>query len=124
MENNDGQDRTGATTTVKAIEYAVAYFFGMRTEELHQQSTTRAVKVPRQIAMYLIKQMTDASVPEIGRYYGNKRYANVERSIAKLEQQRCKRGVVDLVIRELVERTELRLTRERRRLGNNHRKPM
>jgi chromosomal replication initiator protein len=119
MDNNYG-DRAGATT-VKAIEYAVAYFFGMRVEELHHKGTTRAVEVPRQIAMYLIKQMTDASVPQIGRYYGKTHSAAIERYIAKLDEQRCKKGVVDLVIRELVEQAELRLTRERRRLTNNHR---
>jgi chromosomal replication initiator protein len=90
METNYG-DRTGATT-IKAIESAVAYFFGMRTEELHRKSTTRAVEVPRQIAMYLIKQMTDASVPQIGRYYGKKHSANVARSIARLDEQRRKEG--------------------------------
>ena len=122
MDNNYG-DRVGATT-VKAIEYAVAYFFGMRVEELHHKGTTRSVEVPRQIAMYLIKQMTDASVPQIGRYYGKTHSAAIERCIAKLDEQRCKKGVVDLVIRELVEQTELRLTRERRRLCNNHRRLM
>jgi chromosomal replication initiator protein len=123
MDNNYGEGNTEATT-VKAIESAVAYFFGMRTEELHRKSTTRAVEVPRQIAMYLIKQMTDASVPQIGRYYGKKHSANVARSIAKLDEQRCKKGVVDLVIRQLVEEAELKLTRERRILSNSHRKLM
>lgn len=123
MDPNNGQDT--AATTVTAIEYAVAYFFGMRVEELHSKSTTRAVVVPRHIAMYLIKQMTDTSVPQIGRYYGKKHRADIERSITKREEQRCKKGgVVDLVIRELVEQTELRLTRERRRRSNELRKPM
>ena len=122
MDTNNRQG-TGATT-IKAIEYAVAYFFGMRVEELHRKSTARAVEVPRQIAMYLIKQMTDASVPQIGRHYGKTRSAAIARSIAKLDEQRCKKGVVDLVIRELVEQAELRLTRERKRLSNSHRKPM
>lgn len=123
MDNSYGHGSTGATT-VKAIESVVAYFFGMRTDELHQESKTRAVGVPRQIAMYLIKQMTDASVPEIGRYYGRRHTAAVQRAIAKLEEQRRKKGVVDLVIRELVEQTELRLTRERGRLGNKQRRLM
>jgi hypothetical protein len=108
MDNNY-REGSARATTVKAIESAVAYFFGMRTDELHQKSMTRAVVVPRQIAMYLIKQMTDASVPQIARYYARKRSATVERAIGKLEEQRCKNGVVDLVIRELVEQTEMRL---------------
>jgi chromosomal replication initiator protein len=110
--------------TVKAIERAVAYFFGMRVDDLHHRGTTRAVTVPRQIAMYLMKQMTEASVGEIGRYFGSKCSSNVGRSIAKLETQRCKKGVVDLVICELLQHTELRLTRERKRLDEVHRRPM
>ena|ERR1700733_178493 len=109
---------------VKAIELAVAYFFGMRVDELYRRSTTRAVTVPRQIAMYLMKQMTDASVREIGQHFGNKNSSNVERCIAKLEEQRAQKGVVDLVICELLEHTELRLKRERGRLGEVHRGPM
>jgi chromosomal replication initiator protein len=123
MDNNYGEDSTG-DTTIKAIESAVASFFGMRTEELHRKSAAREVEVPRQIAMYLIKQMTDASVPQIGRYYGKTRSVAIERSIARLDERRCRKGVVDLVIRELVEQTELRLTRERKRLSNSLRRPM
>ena len=52
----------------------MALFFGMPVEGLHQRSTARAVTVPRQIAMYLIKQMTDASLPEIGRHFGGKHH--------------------------------------------------
>jgi hypothetical protein len=68
--------------------------------------------------------MTDASVPQIGRYYSKTRSAAIARSIAKLEEQRCKKSVVDLVIRELVEQAELRLACERRRLNDNQRRPM
>ena len=52
----------------------MALFFGMPVEGLHQRSTARAVTVPRQIAMYLVKQMTDASLPEIERHFGGKHH--------------------------------------------------
>jgi chromosomal replication initiator protein len=123
MDDSYSHVSTGATT-VKAIESAVAYFFGMQIDELHRKSTAREVEVPRRIAMYLMKQMTDASVPQIRRYYGKKSSASIARSIAKIEEQRCKRGVVDQVIRELVEQTEMRLARERKRLSNKRRRPM
>jgi chromosomal replication initiator protein len=41
------------------------------------------VVVPRQIAMYLAKQMTEASLPEIGRQFGNKHHTTVMHSIAR-----------------------------------------
>jgi hypothetical protein len=46
------------------------------------------VVVPRQIAMYLAKQMTEASLPEIGRQFGNKHHTTVMHSIAKIDEQR------------------------------------
>jgi chromosomal replication initiator protein len=121
MDDSYGQVSTGATT-IKAIESTVAYFFVMRTDELHQKSMSRALEVSRRIAMYLTKQMTDASVPQIRRYYGRKHSATVSRAIARLDEQRRKSGVVDLVIRQLVEQTEPGLARERRRLSNNQRR--
>ena len=50
--------------------------------------TTRNVVVPRQIAMYLAKQMTEASLPEIGRQFGNKHHTTVMHSIAKIDELR------------------------------------
>jgi len=46
----------------------------MPVEGLHQRSTARAVTVPQQITMYLVEQMTDASLPEIGRHFGGKHH--------------------------------------------------
>lgn len=120
MTNDYGQ-RGAEAPTIRAIEHAVSYFFGIRVSELHHRSTTRAVTMPRRIAMYLMKQMTGASVREIGQHFGNRHSSSVGRSIAKLEEQRCKRVVVDLVIIELRRATELRLARARRRLGEGHR---
>jgi chromosomal replication initiator protein len=44
--------------------------------------------VPRQIAMFLAKQMTEASLPEIGRQFGNKHHTTVMHSIGKIDDQR------------------------------------
>jgi chromosomal replication initiation ATPase DnaA len=49
---------------------------------------SRAVVVPRQIAMYLAKNLTEASLPEIGRQFGGKHHTTVMRSIAKIDEQR------------------------------------
>lgn len=89
-------------STIAAIKRAVAYFFGMPVEELHHNNTTRAVTVPRQIAMYLIKQMTDASLPEIGRRFGGKHHSTVMRGIAKIEDRRHIDVGLDFTISKLV----------------------
>ena len=43
---------------------------------------------PRQIAMYLVKELTHASLPEIGRAFGGKHHTTVIHSISKIEQER------------------------------------
>jgi chromosomal replication initiator protein len=74
--------------TIEAIQRAVAEQFGMRVTELKQKDNSRAVVVPRQIAMYLAKQMTEASLPEIGRQFGGKHHTTVMHSIGKIDEQR------------------------------------
>jgi chromosomal replication initiator protein len=74
--------------TIEAIQRAVAEQFGMRVSDLKQKNNSRNVVVPRQIAMYLAKQMTEASLPEIGRQFGNKHHTTVMHSIAKIDDLR------------------------------------
>jgi len=74
--------------TIEAIQRAVAEQFGMRVSDLKQKNNSRNVVVPRQIAMFLTKQMTEASLPEIGRQFGNKHHTTVMHSIAKIDEQR------------------------------------
>jgi len=74
--------------SIEAIQRAVAENFGMRVSDLKQKNNSRNVVVPRQIAMYLAKQMTEASLPEIGRQFGNKHHTTVMHSIAKIDEQR------------------------------------
>ena len=74
--------------TIESIQRAVAEQFGMRTGELKQKNNSRQIVVPRQIAMYLAKQMTEASLPEIGRLFGVKHHTTVMHSIAKIDEQR------------------------------------
>ncbi len=74
--------------TIEAIQRAVAEQFGMRVSDLKQKNNSRNVVVPRQIAMFLAKQMTEASLPEIGRQFGNKHHTTVMHSIGKIDDQR------------------------------------
>ena len=58
----------------------------MKVSDLKQKNNSRNVVVPRQIAMYLAKQMTEASLPEIGRQFGNKHHTTVMHSIGKIDE--------------------------------------
>jgi chromosomal replication initiator protein len=74
--------------SIDAIQKAVAENFAMRVSELKQKNNSRAVVVPRQIAMYLAKNLTEASLPEIGRQFGGKHHTTVMHSIAKIDELR------------------------------------
>jgi chromosomal replication initiator protein len=74
--------------TIDAIQKAVAENFAMRVSELKQKNNSRAVVVPRQIAMYLAKNLTEASLPEIGRQFGGKHHTTVMHSIGKIDELR------------------------------------
>jgi len=74
--------------SIETIQRTVAEQFGMRVAELKQKNNSRQIVVPRQIAMYLAKQLTEASLPEIGRQFGGKHHTTVMHSIGKIDEQR------------------------------------
>ena len=81
-------DSQARKITIDAIQKAVAEQFGLRANEIKAKSNSRAIVFPRQIAMYMAKQMTEASLPEIGRQFGGKHHTTVMHSIDKIEEQR------------------------------------
>jgi chromosomal replication initiator protein len=87
-------DSQARKVSIEAIQKAVAEQFGLRLPEIKAKNNSRSVVVPRQIAMYLAKQLTEASLPEIGRQFGGKHHTTVMHSIAKIDEQR--RGDKDL----------------------------
>ncbi|HET9087924.1 MAG TPA: chromosomal replication initiator protein DnaA [Acidobacteriaceae bacterium] len=89
--------------TIEVIQRAVAEQFGMRIAELKQKNNSRAIVVPRQIAMYLAKQMTEASLPEIGRHFGDKHHTTVMHSIAKIDEMRHSDTDLNRMINNLME---------------------
>jgi chromosomal replication initiator protein len=74
--------------SIESIQKSVAEQFGMRIAEIKAKNNSRSVVVPRQIAMYLCKQLTDASLPEIGRQFGGKHHTTVMHSVDKIVEQR------------------------------------
>src|ERR1051325_1228726 len=81
-------DSQARKVTIESIQKAVAEQFGLRLVEIKAKNNSRAIVYPRQIAMYLAKQMTEASLPEIGRQFGGKHHTTVMHSIDKIEDQR------------------------------------
>ena len=74
--------------TIESIQRAVSDQFGLRPAEIKAKNNSHVIVFPRQIAMYLAKHLTDASLPEIGRQFGGKHHTTVLHSVEKIEQQR------------------------------------
>ena len=56
--------------------------------QLKQKTNEQKIAYPRQIAMYLVKELTQASLPEIGRAFGGKHHTTVLHSVSKIEELR------------------------------------
>jgi chromosomal replication initiator protein len=74
--------------TIEQIQKRVGEHFGLRAQELKIRSNSKAISFPRQVAMFLVKQLTSASLPEIGRQFGGKHHTTVLHSINKIETLR------------------------------------
>jgi len=74
-----------AGLTMDRISRTVASHYQMTVEELKSKSNSRAIAVPRQVAMYLCKKLTRHSFPEIGREFGGKHHTTVMHSVDKIE---------------------------------------
>ena len=81
----------------------LAAAYRMRVAELKQKNNSRQIVVPRQIAMYLAKQLTEASLPEIGRQFGGKHHTTVMHSISKIDEQRRTDKALNQTVTKLME---------------------
>ena len=89
--------------TIDAILKAVAERFQIKPSQLKEKSNTQKVVRPRQVAMYLVKELTDASLPEIGRAFGGKHHTTVIHSIRKIEKERQANPELNRLIHSLME---------------------
>jgi chromosomal replication initiator protein len=71
--------------TIEQIQRKVSDLFGVKLSELKAKNRTRAVAFPRQIAMYLARQLTHASLAEVGRAFGGKDHTTVLHAVDKIQ---------------------------------------
>jgi len=74
--------------TIEQIQKRVGEHFGLRAQDLKVRSNSKQIAFPRQVAMFLVKQLTSASLPEIGRQFGGKHHTTVLHSINKISNLR------------------------------------
>lgn len=74
--------------TIEEIQKKVAAHFNIRTSDMHSARRARSVARPRQVAMYLAKQLTSRSLPEIGRKFGGRDHTTVMHAVKKVDELR------------------------------------
>jgi len=89
--------------SIDFIQKAVAERMGIKQSQLKEKSNTKKVVYPRQVAMYLAKELTEASLPEIGRSFGGKHHTTVMHSINKIEKERHNDPELNRLIRSLMD---------------------
>jgi len=72
--------------TIDEIQRKVAEHYNIRLSDMHSARRARAVARPRQVAMYLSKQLTARSLPEIGRKFGGRDHTTVMHAVRKIEE--------------------------------------
>jgi len=89
--------------TIEIIQKFVSEYYQLKLGELKSRNNSKSVAMPRQIAMYLCKNLTSASLPEIGKSFGGKHHSTVIHSIRKIEELRQRDGDFNTLINNFVE---------------------
>ena len=89
--------------TIEGIQKFVSDYYQLKLGELKSRNNSKSVAMPRQIAMYLCKKLTSASLPEIGKSFGGKHHSTVIHSIQKIEDLRQRDGDFNTLINNFME---------------------
>ena len=81
-------DQDEKAVTIETIQKYVSDYYQLKVSELKSRNNSKSIAMPRQVAMYLCKTLTHASLPEIGRSFGGKHHSTVIHSIKKVEELR------------------------------------
>ena len=89
--------------TVESIIKAVAEKFNLQPAQLKQKTNVQQIAYPRQIAMYLCKELTPASLPEIGRHFNGKHHTTVLHSVQKIDKLRQRDADLNRIIHSITD---------------------
>ncbi|MDR3560963.1 MAG: chromosomal replication initiator protein DnaA [Negativicutes bacterium] len=92
--------------TMELIQQVVANYFKLKQEELLAKKRTRNVAYPRQIAMYLCRELTETSLPRIGEMFGGRDHTTVIHAHDKINREKNEDAKLSNIIKELTHRIE------------------
>ncbi len=74
--------------SVESIQKTVCEYFGLKIQDIKAKKRTRDIAFPRQVAMYLSKTLTDASLSDVGKSFGGKDHSTVIHACKQVEIRR------------------------------------
>lgn len=89
--------------TIESIQKFVSEYYRLKVTELKSKNNSKSIALPRQIAMYLCKSLTNASLPEIGKSFGGKHHSTVIHSVRKVDELRKTDAAFNSLINTLIE---------------------
>jgi chromosomal replication initiator protein len=89
--------------TIDMIQKFVAEYYQLKMGDLRSRNNSKSVAMPRQVAMYICKALTNASLPEIGKNFGGKHHSTVIHSVRKVEQLRQNDPAFNTLVNSLIE---------------------
>lgn len=92
--------------TVGAIQEAVTTYFSITITELNSKRRTRQLAFPRQIAMFLTRELTELSLPKIGKEFGGRDHTTVLHAYDKIQRELKTDPVLDKIIKDLKTKIE------------------
>ena len=96
----------GKPITIHAIQRAVAEYFDIRIEEMRAKRRTKAVAFPRQVAMYLARELTDASLPHIGQEFGGRDHTTVMHACDRVREALQRDAHLTASVKRLMDRLQ------------------
>ncbi|MCR5758320.1 MAG: chromosomal replication initiator protein DnaA [Selenomonas sp.] len=92
--------------TMDVIQEIVASYFKIKIEDLHSKKRTRNIAYPRQIAMYLCRDLTETSLPQIGHFFGGRDHTTVIHAYDKINQDKETDSRLHGILNELIDRIQ------------------
>ena len=92
--------------TIPLIQEIVAEFFQIELVEMKARRRTKVVTLPRQIAMYIARELTEASLPKIGEEFGGRDHTTVIHACEKISSLAQEDPTVDKMIKDIVTRLQ------------------
>lgn len=88
--------------TIQLIQEVVADFYSLRIEDFKSKKRNRSISFPRQIAMYLSRELTDSSLPQIGNSFGGRDHTTVIHANEKINEELNKNSIFQETIKDLI----------------------